>query len=55
MGRSTMPLIGSLRLIERSTGALLLDRYERHIFAYGTLVGLHLAMRYLERISAIIS
>jgi pimeloyl-ACP methyl ester carboxylesterase len=42
-------------VIEGFTDALLLDRYALYIFDYGAPVGLRVAMRHPERVSAIIS
>lgn len=42
-------------VIEGFTEAMSLDRYALYIFDYGAPVGLHLAMRHPERVSAIIS
>jgi len=42
-------------VIEGFTDALSLDRYVLYIFDYGAPVGLRLAMRHPERISAIVS
>ena len=42
-------------VIEKFTEALSLDRYALYIFDYGAPVGLRLAMRHPERVSAIIS
>lgn len=42
-------------VIEGFTEALLLDRYALYIFDYGAPVGLRLAMRHPERVTAIIS
>ena len=43
------------QVIERFTEALSLDRYALYIFDYGAPVGLRLAMRHPDRITAIIS
>lgn len=46
---------GLANVIEGFTNAMSLDRYALYIFDYGAPVGLRLAMRHPERVSAIIS